>query len=110
MTDQEKRILWLKHIKGYRASKLTAIAWSEQNNVKVHMLRKWITRFNKENEISFKSKEWLPIEISNDVKETVKEISSSGIKINIGAASIEISSEFNTQTLKTVLEILSRTC
>lgn len=108
MTDEEKGKFWQEHIQAYRSSKLSAKAWCEQNNIKVHMLRKWITTFNKESKNSFTSKKWLPIEVSSETKETTRQTTSSGIRINIGDLSIEISSEFNSQTLETVVGILSK--
>ena len=110
MTDQEKRSLWLGHIKAYRASKLTAVAWCKENNVKVHILRKWITQFNKEKEAFSGSKEWLPVDVVSDTYENNIKPASSGITITIGAAKIEVSSNFDPNTLEAVLGILSKKC
>ena len=37
MTEKERE-LWPKRIEDYRASDLTAVKWSEENNVPVHKL------------------------------------------------------------------------
>jgi len=110
MTDEEKRSLWLGHIKAYRASKLTAVAWCKENNVKVHILRKWITQFNKENETLCESKEWLPVNVTSNNYENNIEPASSGITITIGVAKIEVSSNFDPNALEAVLGILSKKC
>lgn len=110
MTDEEKRKFWQENIQAYRASKLNAVAWCKENNVKVHMLRKWITTFNKESKNSCTSKGWLPVKISNETEAIGRKSSSSGVSIHIGTATIEISSDFDPQVLEAVMGILSKRC
>lgn len=110
MTDAEQRKLWQENIQAYRASKLSAAAWCKENNVKVHMLRKWITIFNKENRNSCTSKGWLPVKISNEAEDIGRKSSSSGVSIHIGTASIELSSDFDPHVLEAVMGMLSKRC
>ena len=104
----EKRTIWEEHIKAYRSSKLSAAVWCEQNNVSVHALRTWITKFNKESNASSRPNDWISVEISNTASKS--KVNPSGICINIGSASIDVSSSFDPETLETVIEILSRQC
>lgn len=108
--DEKKRALWRERIKAYRASGLPAKAWCEQNDVNINLLKGWISTFNRESRESSTSNTLLPVEISEQPTENVTKSKSSGIRINVGSASIELSLNFDHNTLKTVIGILSEQC
>jgi hypothetical protein len=108
MKDEE-RIIWTDHIKNYRASGLTAVKWTEDNNVSVHKLRSCIAKFNKEKmQASNKESEldgWVSLNPSKSINlnESIKPL-----KVTIGQATIEVASGFDKATLKSLIEILSQ--
>ena len=111
MTEEEKRTFWLECIKAYHSSNMSAVKWCKENNISVHILRKWITKINKENKNSV-SKDWVPVDVSSESKENNENPSkySSSISINIGSASIDVPSDFDPKALETIVEILSKKC
>jgi hypothetical protein len=58
---EEDRKLWTDRIKDYRASELTAVKWSEKNDISVHKLRYYINKFNKEKKQESKESKWVSI-------------------------------------------------
>ncbi|MFW6046935.1 MAG: IS66 family insertion sequence element accessory protein TnpA [Candidatus Woesearchaeota archaeon] len=45
---QSKKDLWIKRIKDYKSSGLTAVNWCEENGINIHTLKYHITKINKE--------------------------------------------------------------
>jgi hypothetical protein len=62
---EDERKLWTERINDYRSSALTAVKWSEVNNLSVHKLRYYINKFNKENKLESNGTsseiKWVPI-------------------------------------------------
>lgn len=106
MKDEERR-LWIERINSYRTSGLTAVKWAKDNNVSVHKLRSCIAKFNKEKgQISNNESrldEWVSLIPSKliDLSESIKPL-----KVTIGHATIEVTSGFDQDTLKSLIEIL----
>ena len=106
---EEDRKLWTDRIKDYRASGLTAVKWSEKNNVSVHKLRYYINKFNKEKKLESKQESKEPKWVSVvPEKPIVENKSESPLKITIGKATIEVVPGFDEDTFKSVIRILSQ--
>lgn len=103
MENMEKE-LWIERIMEYRSSGLSALKWSEANNVSVHTLRNRICKYNKEDKIIANKANWVSVIPEN--KLTDKETSKS-LKVTVGKAMIEVTPGFDHDTLKSLIEILS---
>ncbi|NLB32146.1 MAG: hypothetical protein GX818_00040 [Tissierellia bacterium] len=107
MTKDERRSIWGEKINNYRNSNMTAIDWCNENNVSIHSLKSWITKFNKEqNPHESKETEWLAVELPkpNNISPT------SSIIIKIGSCSIEIARDFDKTVLADVVQVLTSLC
>ena len=107
MTKDERRSIWGEKINNYRNSNMTANDWSNENNVSIHSLKSWITKFNKEqNPHETKETEWLAVELTkpNNISST------SSITIKIGSCSIEITRDFDKTVLTDVVQVLASLC
>ena len=108
MKDEERE-LWTERINSYRTSGLTAVKWAEDNNVSVHKLRSCIAKFNKEKKQASNNgsalDEWVSLipSKSTDQNEYIKPL-----KVTIGQATIEVTSGFDQDTLKSLIEVLSQ--
>src|SRR5665647_893791 len=103
----EKKLLWQDRIKDYRVSQLSIPAWCEQNQISIHTFRYWVKKFDKESMFASLPTEWLTVKVPvSEAKESTGEISC-GIRVNIGRASIEVSSGFDPQVFEAVVRILS---
>ncbi|WP_041720940.1 IS66 family insertion sequence element accessory protein TnpA [Alkaliphilus metalliredigens] len=110
MNREEKTTMWLERIESYKSRQGSATDWCEENNISLSTLRYWMTKFSRENKQSSNLNKWLPIEVTSLPKNSQHESNSSGVRIHIGLASIEISSDFDPKTLETVVGILSEKC
>lgn len=108
--DEEKRLLWQERIKDYRASKLSAPAWCQQNQVNIHTFRYWVNKLNKESLFTSVNTEWFSVKVPVSESKSSTGETSFGIHINIGRASIEVSSGFDLQVFEAVVRILSAHC
>jgi len=106
----EKRMLWQDRIKDYRVSQLSAPAWCEQNQVSINTFRYWVKKFDKENMFATLKTEWLSVKVPVAGSNTSLGETSCGIYVNIGRASIEVSSGFDPQVFEAVVRILSEQC
>ncbi len=110
MNTEEKINMWLEHIESYKARKGSAVDWCKENNISLSTLKYWMTKLHKGHKDSSEPKRWIPVEVTNSPGKSHHKPSSSGIRIDIGSASILLSSEFDPQTLESVIEILSKKC
>lgn len=106
----EKRLLWQERIQDYRTSQLTAIEWCQQNQVKIHTLRYWINKLNKESSLRSVGTEWLSVKVPVSNTKCFTGETPCGIKVNIGQASIEVSPGFDPHVFEAVVRILSEQC
>ena len=106
---EEDRKLWTNRIKDYRASGLTAVKWSEKNDVSVHKLRYYINKFNKEKKLESKQESKEPKWVSVvPEKPIVENKSESPLKVIIGNVAIEVTSGFDEGTFQSLIRILSK--
>ncbi len=98
----EKRKLWTKRIQDYRTSGLIAAKWCEKNEISIHTLKYWITKFNKEKNQKAKKTQWTTI---IPTKSKAKPL-----KVIIGHSTIEVAPEFDSETFKKVVRILNEQC
>lgn len=105
--NDENRTLWQSRIKDYKASGLTAIKWCEENGIPVHILRYQITKFNKEKKRESKDIQWAA---AIPEKSVVLKSIVMPLKVTIGQSTIEVTPDFDTNTLKAVIRILSDQC
>lgn len=110
MKSEEKRAFWLDHINSYRSSNLPIQDWCNQNGVNVHALRRWITKFNKENNPKATTSKWLAVDVVDPSSSSKEYSRTSGIRISIGSACIDVESTFDPKALEMVIGILSRQC
>lgn len=106
----EKKLLWQDRIKDYRVSQLSAPAWCEQNQVSIHTFRYWVKKFDKESVFASLKTEWLSMKVPVAESNTSTVEPSCGIHVNIGRASIEVSTGFDPQVFEAVVRILSEQC
>lgn len=106
----EKRLLWQDRIKDYRVSQLSAPAWCEQNHVSINTFRYWVKKFDKECVFASLKTEWLSVKVPVVESNASTGGTSCGIHVNIGRASIEVFSGFNSQVFEAVVRILSEQC
>lgn len=108
--NEEKRLVWLERIKDYRSSQLSVPVWCEQNQINIHTFRSWVNKLNKESLFTTLNTEWLSVKVPMlEAKASTGE-TSCGIHVNIGRASIEVSSGFDPQVFEAVVRILSGQC
>jgi len=98
----DKRKLWTKRIQDYRTSGLTAAKWCEKNEISIHTLKYWITKFNKEKNQESKKTKWTTIIPAESKTESLKVI--------IGHSTIELAPGFDSETFKKVVRILNEQC
>jgi len=106
----EKRLLWQDRIKDYRVSQLSAPTWCEQNQVNINTFRYWVKKFDKENVFASLKTEWLSVRVPVVESKASTGERTCGIHVNIGRASIEVSSGFDPQVFEAVVRILSEQC
>jgi len=106
----DKRLLWQDRIKDYRDTKLSAPAWCEQNQVSINTFRYWIKKFDKESMFASLPTEWLTVKVPVSGSKSSTGEMSCGVRVDIGRASIQVSSRFDPQVFEAVVRILSEQC
>lgn len=106
----EKKLIWQDRIKDYGVSQLSAPAWCEQNQLSIHTFRYWVKKFDKESVFASLKTEWLSVKVPVVESNTSTEETSCRIHVNIGRASIEVTSGFDPQVFESVVRILSEQC
>lgn len=108
MKEQDRK-MWIDRISEYKSSGKIATTWCEENNVSVHSLRHYICKFNKENKSETieetKESKWASLDITST---TQTENNIGKLKVTIGQATIEIDSNFDSDTFESVVKILSK--
>jgi len=103
-----KREIWIKHIKNYKSSGLTAAKWCEKNGLSIHSLRYHIFKINKEKKQENSNKiKWGIVE---PAQSAITVTNDSPLKVNIGHSIIEVSKGFDPTTFETVVRILKEQC
>ncbi len=108
MTNDERMELWSNRISNYRSSQMTAEAWCNENNVSIHSLKSWITKFNKKQKTyDANETEWISVDISK-VANTYNPLDT--IYVKIGACSIEVANGFNKECFSDIVQVLTSLC
>ena len=106
--NEDERKLWIERIESYKSSGLTAVKWCEINNVSIYKLRHRITCLNKEKKQKTKKIQWASV-ITTENKRTIESKPQDiPLKVTVGHSTIEVSSGFDPETFKSVVEILSK--
>lgn len=104
MKNTELQIQWQKRVSDYKKSGLSARVWCDEAGISFSSLKYWITKFNKANEKSGKTK-WAQVEIIDTAPHV-----SSKIIIHVGAVRIEVLSDFDKALLTDVLKVAKSIC
>lgn len=94
---------WIELIQDYKSSGLTAAKWCEEKGFKVHILRYQINKLNKEKKKASNKTQWASIVPTNL---TVNGSIAKPLKVIIGQSTIEVTPDFDPDTLKAVVKIL----
>ena len=110
MNNEEKRAMWHERIESYKARQGSAEDWCIENNIPLSTLRYWVTKLNKEHQEDTEPTQWLPVEVENSSEKSHhgSNPNSTGVRIDIGNASIHISSDFDPESLETVIKVLKK--
>jgi len=92
MTHEEQSIIRRQLVNDYRVSGQSAAAWCSENNLNINTLRSWLTKCNREDKADAQQESFI------ELKQTsLKEVP---VILKIGAASIELYSGFQAETLR----------
>ncbi len=106
MNKEEREQLrkdWEVRMADFKASGQTAKEWCNANNIKRSKLHYWLRKFGS-NEQSFKSSQWLPVEVDDTHS------NSHIVVIKIGKAVVEVKPGYNRELLFDILRTLSALC
>jgi hypothetical protein len=102
--DLTKRQKWEQHVANYRSSGKSAKVWCEANQVKIHTLRYWISKFHSNLQSKAEaSTQWVQIEACKPEQK----IAETALVITIGQVSIKVTPDFDPEFLKEVVRTLS---
>ncbi len=91
---------WKNLIDSYEQSGLSAVKWSEQNNLSVHKLRYWQKKFKRQTtKETLKEQQWVSIPMK-------QKDSQAKINVKIGSFCVEVQSGFNKELLIQVLDTM----
>lgn len=103
MSRQSNYHLWTERVSAYRESKLTLVAWCQENNISKSTMHYWITKLNKEATTSHI--EWGSISI-DDSSNVVPSDVDSGISLSVQGIEIKLQQNFHTNTLHNLLQVI----
>ncbi|MBC2695243.1 MAG: hypothetical protein HF982_08220 [Desulfobacteraceae bacterium] len=103
MTKSENKEMWKQKISAYKKSGLSAVKWCEANEEKIHTLRYWINKINKESKENSSETKWVSIQSSTIVDNY-------SFKVTVGKALVEIPESFNRAAFEDIVSILSKQC
>ena len=106
MLKTKVRCVWEQRVTDYKSSEQTAKMWCESNNLRPATLRYWIREFKANNTIAEKVTSWISVDTTK-LRTIPKE---QPIVVKIGAAAIEINSDFNKDLFSKVSEVLFSLC
>lgn len=104
MAKIELQSEWEARIAEYRASGLSAAAWSVANGVSVHRLYYWLKKFRDTDAQTVPQAQWLPVAFeSSGSREDC-------LHVRIGQAIIEVKPGFDPALLIEVVRSLAKLC
>jgi len=106
MSETKVNLMWQHRVDDYNSSGQTIAIWCKENDVKPARLRSWIREFNTNHTATKEVANW----VSVDTTELKDVISENSLIVKIGAASIEINSNFNKELFSKVTEVLFSLC
>ena len=106
MLRTKVNFMWQHRVDDYKASGQTLSIWCKDNDVKPARLRAWIREFSSDNTATKESAHW----VSVDTAELKDVINDKPLIVKIGAASIELNSNFDKELFSKVTEVLFSLC
>lgn len=109
MRARQTREWWKKHYDNWLESKLSIGEYSNNNGMSKSTFYGWIKKFRKidSGDTTVNSKvQWATLTPNSSESISLKTKETSSLKITIGKASIEITSEFDSNLLSSVIKVL----
>lgn len=106
MINTKVRDMWEERVKDYNSSGQTVSTWCKSKDVKPNRMRCWIREFKANDTDSKKVTNWVSVE-TIELKAINKE---KPLLIKIGAATIEVTSNFDKELFSKVTEVLLAQC
>jgi len=106
MSEPKVNFMWQHRVDDYTASGQTIDIWCKENDVKPARLRSWIREFSTDHTATKEVPNWLSVD-ATELKDVISEKS---LIVKIGAASIEINSNFDKELFSKVTEVLLSLC
>ena len=106
MVKTKVRYLWEQRVTAYKTSNQTLPVWCKENDVKPARLRCWVREFKDIHTTTEKITSWVSVD-NTELKITTKK---QPLIVKIGAAAIEINSDFNKDLFSKVSEVLFSLC
>lgn len=106
MLRTKVNFMWQHRVDDYNASGQPIAIWCKENDVKPARLRSWIREFSSDHSVAKEVPNWVSIN-TTEFKDVINE---NPLIVKIGAASIEINSNFNKDLFLKVTEVLLSLC
>jgi len=106
MIRTKVNFMWQHRVDDYHASGQTITIWCKENDVKPARLRSWIREFSSDHTDNKEVPNWVTVN-TTELKDVINE---NPLTVKIGAASIEINSNFDKKLFLKVTEVLLSLC
>jgi len=106
MSRKSNRQLWEERIASYRSSGQSAALWCKSNQVNLNTLKSWISKLNKEAIFAKESVQWVSLQPAEMLSADPK----GSLTVNIGKATIAVSSGFDSKLFTEVVQALLSLC
>lgn len=103
MSNLNKEIYWREKFNNYKSSGLSATAWCKLNKIPSSTFHKWKMKFNN-SDSAIDDNKWIEVKVTPEIIPT----QNNPLTIVIGNATIEITDNFNDNTLKRVLSVFNK--
>lgn len=102
MANLELQQEWERRVTAFLASGLSGAKWCEANSCKEHQLWYWVRKFREVGAEKAAPTQWLQLEAA--------ESATSGLRIRVGPATVEVEQGFAPRLLVEVVRALSSLC
>ncbi len=104
-TDQNKKAIWEKHISEFNLSTLSARKWCAKEKLTEGQFWYWKAKLNKTEKTT---NNWIEVTTETGIETTFQK--TSPISITIGAAKIEVESDFDIIVFENIISTLVKLC
>jgi transposase-like protein len=105
MTQAENRQKWEARVAAYQASGQSSAEWCAAHQVERRQLWYWLRKFKNTKNAMSPDPQWVSVNVDKQLKE-----SESILLVRVGAASIEVKTDYNPALLANVVRTLQTLC